>query len=44
MKISFLQLKYGMEEYNDYRILKRIGTRLHIDNLEFIDPIRRKSW
>lgn len=31
--------KYGLEEYDDYLLLKRSGARLPIDNLEFIDPI-----
>ncbi|MEE0712985.1 MAG: HIRAN domain-containing protein [Blautia sp.] len=31
--------KYGLEEYDDYTLLKRSGARLPIDNLEFIDPI-----
>lgn len=31
--------KYGLEEYDDYMLLKRSGARLPIDQLEFIDPI-----
>lgn len=31
--------KYGLKEYNAYKLLKRSGARLPIDNLEFIDPI-----
>lgn len=31
--------KYGLEEYDEYRLLKRSGAKLPIDNLEFIDPI-----
>lgn len=31
--------KYGMDEYDEYTLLKRSGTRLPIDNFEFIDPI-----
>lgn len=31
--------KYGLDEYDDYMLLKRSGARLPIDNLEFIDPI-----
>lgn len=31
--------KYGMEEYDEYLLLKRSGARLPIDSLEFIDPI-----
>lgn len=31
--------KYGLEEYDEYKLLKRSGARLPIDNLEFIDPI-----
>ncbi|MEK6263777.1 MAG: HIRAN domain-containing protein [Clostridium sp.] len=32
-------LKYSMKEYDEYKLLKRSGARLPIDNLEFIDPI-----
>ena len=31
--------KYGLAEYDAYKLLKRSGARLPIDNLEFIDPI-----
>lgn len=31
--------KYGLEEYEEYTLLKRSGARLPIDTLEFIDPI-----
>ncbi len=31
--------KYGMDEYDEYMLLKRSGARLPIDSLEFIDPI-----
>lgn len=31
--------KYGLDEYDEYKLLKRSGGRLPIDNLEFIDPI-----
>lgn len=31
--------KYGLEEFDDYKLLKRSGARLPIDTLEFIDPI-----
>lgn len=31
--------KYGLEEYDEYMLLKRSGARLPIDSLEFIDPI-----
>lgn len=31
--------KYGLEEYEEYNLLKRSGARLPIDNMEFIDPI-----
>ncbi|NFN85877.1 DNA-binding protein [Clostridium sporogenes] len=31
--------KYGLDEYDAYRLLKRSGAKLPIDNLEFIDPI-----
>lgn len=31
--------KYELEEYDAYKLLKRSGAKLPIDNLEFIDPI-----
>lgn len=31
--------KYGLENYDEYTLLKRSGARLPIDSLEFIDPI-----
>lgn len=31
--------KYGLREYDEYKLLKRSGARLPIDNLLFIDPI-----
>lgn len=31
--------KYGLEEFNDYLLLKRSGAQLPIDNLKFIDPL-----
>jgi hypothetical protein len=31
--------KYELEEYDEYKLLKRSGAKLPIDNLEFIDPI-----
>ena len=31
--------KYGLKEFDEYKLLKRSGARLPIDNLEFIDPI-----
>lgn len=31
--------KYGLQEFDEYKLLKRSGARLPIDNLEFIDPI-----
>ncbi|WP_298839056.1 HIRAN domain-containing protein [Clostridium sp.] len=37
--IDKILYKYGMEEYDGYKLLKRSGARLPIDNLEFIDPI-----
>ncbi|HBJ1646729.1 HIRAN domain-containing protein [Clostridium sp. ZBS20] len=30
---------YGLEEYDEYELLKKSGGRLPIDDLEFIDPI-----
>ena len=41
--INKILLKYGMDEFDDYRLLKRSGARLPIDNLEFIDPILDKN-
>ena len=35
---SILQ-KYGLSEYDAYKLLKSSGAKLPIDNLEFIDPI-----
>lgn len=37
--IDKILIKYGMEEYNPYQLLKISGARLPIDNLQFIDPI-----
>jgi hypothetical protein len=34
--INKILFKYGMEEYDDYKSLKRSGAKLPIDNLEFI--------
>lgn len=31
--------KYDLEEYDEYKLLKRSGAKLPIDNLVFIDPI-----
>ncbi len=31
--------KYGLDVFDDYKLLKRSGARLPIDTLEFIDPI-----
>lgn len=31
--------KYDLDEYDSYKLLKRSGAKLPIDNLEFIDPI-----
>ncbi|NMF06566.1 HIRAN domain-containing protein [Clostridium beijerinckii] len=31
--------KYGLDEYNEYELLKKSGGRLPIDSIEFIDPI-----
>lgn len=35
--------KYGLEEFDEYMLLKRSGARLPIDSLEFIDPILNKD-
>jgi hypothetical protein len=37
--IERILAKYGLDEFNEYKLLKRSGARLPIDNLEFIDPI-----
>ncbi|MFZ3132034.1 MAG: HIRAN domain-containing protein [Desulfosporosinus sp.] len=37
--IEVILEKYGLEEYDAYKLLKRSGARLPIDNIEFIDPI-----
>lgn len=39
---SILQ-KYGLAEYDEYKLLKRGGAKLPIDNLEFIDPILERD-
>lgn len=31
--------KYGLKEFDEYKLLKRSGARLPIDTLQFIDPI-----
>ncbi len=37
--IQSILKKYGLDEYDEYMLLKRSGARLPIDSLEFIDPI-----
>ncbi len=37
--IEKILAKYDLKEFNEYKLLKRSGARLPIDNLEFIDPI-----
>lgn len=37
--IEKILLKYGLKEYDSYKLLKRSGAKLPIDNLEFIEPI-----
>lgn len=37
--IEMILAKYGLKEFDEYRLLKRSGARLPIDSLEFIDPI-----
>jgi len=37
--IEAILKKYGVSEYDAYKLLKSSGARLPIDNLEFIDPI-----
>ena len=31
--------KYGLKEFDEYKLLKRSGAKLPIDSLKFIDPI-----
>lgn len=42
--IEKILLKYGLQEYDEYKLLKRSGARLPIDNLEFIDPILEEEF
>lgn len=35
--------KYGLEDYDEYALLKKSGAKLPIDNLEFIDPILERE-
>jgi hypothetical protein len=37
--IEKILFKYGLDQYDDFKLLKRSGAKLPIDNLEFIDPI-----
>lgn len=37
--IEKILAKYGLQEYDEFELLKRSGARLPIDNLEFIDPV-----
>lgn len=37
--ISDILKRYGLEEYDEYLLLKKSGARLPIDTFEFIDPI-----
>jgi hypothetical protein len=37
--IERILYKYGLEAFDDYKLLKRSGARLPIDTLEFVDPI-----
>lgn len=41
--IKDILLKYGLNEYDDYLLLKRSGAQLPIDNLKFIDPLLDKE-
>jgi len=40
--IEQILLKYDLQEYDEYELLKRSGARLPIDGLEFIDPILKE--
>lgn len=37
--IALILNRYGLEQYDEYELLKKSGGRLPIDDLEFIDPI-----
>ena len=37
--IEDILAKYDLDKFDEYKLLKRSGARLPIDNLEFIDPI-----
>jgi len=37
--IEKILLKYELQEYDEFELLKRSGARLPIDSLEFIEPI-----
>ena len=37
--IDSILVKYGLNHYNEYELLKKSGGRLPIDSMEFIDPI-----
>lgn len=41
--IEKILCKYGLDDYDAYKLLKRSGAKLPIDNLEFIDPILDES-
>lgn len=41
--IQRILVKYGLEEYDEYELLKRSGTKLPIDNLEFISFDKNKN-
>lgn len=41
--IEKILFKYGLDDYDAYKLLKRSGAKLPIDNLEFIDPILDES-
>lgn len=37
--IKEILMKYGLEEYDDFELLKKSGGKLPIDTIEFIEPI-----
>lgn len=37
--IDVILKKYGVDEFEEYELLKKSGARLPIDTLEFVDPI-----
>lgn len=38
--IEKILAKYDLKEFDEYKLLKRSGAKLPIDNLEFVAPVR----